>query len=577
MNFLQIKDSLASDTQEVVGIDLGTTNSAVSIICNGKPKVLEIENSELVPSVVALTKGNKWIAGKKALLEKNAVYSFKRLMHCPMQLTELKKTPIELSAILLNYIRSSVEKILEKKIIKAVITVPAYFDEPARQATKEAALLAGLSTLRLISEPTAAAIAYGIDKNLDGIYAVYDFGGGTFDFSLLELKGGFFRVLATGGDTELGGDDIDKAIVNLWQTDNSNNYMEFLNLARSAKESLFKKENWNETFCDKKMSFSKSELNTVCAPFINKTLEICHSTLKDANKKIEDINGVLLVGGSTRLNCVKEAVCSFFKQKPLDNIDPDLIVSMGAALKADSLVNTPTHTLLDVIPLSLGIETMGGVVEKMILRNTPIPISTTEEFTTFKDGQTKISIHVVQGERELIKDCRSLAQFTLKGIPPLKVGAVRICVTFTIDADGLLTVSAFEKTTQKHQEITVKPTFGLNQNDFEKMIKEGNINAADDIKKRFDIEALLEANKVYESLSKSLKEERELETKNIKEALYELKNLIDIKADSSTLQKCIKKLTLLSIPLAKQQLQKVLTSCFIGKPIKKIKEDLCQK
>jgi molecular chaperone HscA len=431
---------------------------------------LRIDGEFLIPSIVGW-KNNILKVGRDALRECDSdeyVSSFKRHMSAPSTVLIHEKTPVELSAEVLRYIKQHVEAALGQEIKKAVITVPAYFDDTARQATRDAATLAGLTVLRLINEPTAAALSYGLDQSTEGLYVIYDFGGGTFDVSLLKMSMGVFQVLATSGDIELGGDDIDEAIANYWhQTKGIPLDKTWVRLARKAKESLANQENWQETFSGHILELNHEKLNELVKPFVQKTLSICKGIFIDANIDISEVKGVVLVGGSTRLQEVRSAVHTFFKKEPLINLDPDQVVALGAALQANALIHGSDTLLLDVTSLSLGLETMGGLVEKIIPRNTPIPTAIAQEFTTYQDGQTAMKIHVVQGERELVSGCRSLAEFVLTDIPPMVAGAARIQVTFEVDADGVLTVSALEKTTDTSQKITVKPSYGLSHEDLE--------------------------------------------------------------------------------------------------------------
>ncbi|RZI45854.1 Hsp70 family protein [Candidatus Finniella inopinata] len=466
--FIQIQepDTLSGPDKSgaAIGIDLGTTHTVVAFVENGIPKTLDLGNGPLLPSVVTYGSGDQTIKFS----------SFKRHMEEPSLKIKGLKTPVELSGKILQHAKETAEKILGFPVHQAVITVPAYFDDTARQATKDAAHLAGLKVLRLINEPTAAALSYGLDHGVEGIYAIYDLGGGTFDISLLKMTKGVFQVLATAGDTHLGGDDIDQAIVEYWQKGGDSSAS--LNAARLAKENL---------------TLTPDQLDPLTKPFIDRTLAICQQALSDANLNVKDIKGVVLVGGSTRLRAVRQAVEAFFESTPLTNLDPDQVVALGAALQAHALTQGGDTLLLDVTPLSLGIETMGGLVEKIIPRNTPIPAVISQEFTTYQPGQTAIKIHVIQGDRELVTDCRSLAEFILEGIPPLPAGVARIEVTFSLDADGLLTVKAQEKTTEIYQTVTVKPSYGLTLEDLETMLQQSFLCGEEDLQKRLAIESQL--------------------------------------------------------------------------------------
>jgi molecular chaperone HscA len=383
--------------------------------------------------------------------------------------------------------------------------VPAYFDDAARQATKDAARIAGLDVLRLINEPTAAALAYGLDSSAEGIYAVYDLGGGTFDVSILRLEKGVFQVLATAGHVALGGDDFDRAIAKAWNVKNMAEGT-LLTLARNAKERLSDVE---EAVCDAG-KITRAALNLLVKPYIDETLHICANALEDAKLTVKDVKGVVLVGGSTRMLYVRREVERFFGRPPLADINPDEVVAIGAAIQADGLTQGSDNLLLDVVPLSLGLETMGGIVEKIIHRNTPIPVAVEQEFTTYKDGQNGMKIHVVQGEREMVDQNRSLARFELSGIPALPAGIARVNVRFAVDADGLLTVSASEKTTGMMQEVAVKPSYGLHEGDIEHMLLDSMKFAKEDIVERLLREVIMEAGRAVEELKSALASDGDL-------------------------------------------------------------------
>lgn len=485
----QTPDPHASSPGVVVGIDLGTTHSVVALVAEGKPKVLDVTGEgPLLPSVLSVTENGFHVGD--TLGEK--LSSTKRLMGRGPQdpicsqfpqmvpgegvrltLDSHHLTPVEVASHILSHMKHGVEKALGVPLEAAVITVPAYFDEAARIATKQAAALAGIRVLRLINEPTAAALAYGLEHGAEGIYAIYDFGGGTFDLSLLKLSGGVFQVLATGGDLTLGGDDIDHAVAEYLK-------LEDVRTARVIKETLSEKP-YGE-------GMTQAELESLAAPFIKKTLSLTKDVFQEAGLVPAQIKGCVLVGGMTRMPLVRREVAAFFGKEPLCDIDPDQAVALGAALMAHGLTHGSETLLLDVTPLSLGLETMGGLVEKIIPRNTPLPALASQEFTTHQDGQGGMVIHVVQGEREFVQDCRSLARFELKGLPPLPAGAARVRVDFAVDVEGLLTVSAFEKTKGISQHIEVRPTYGLDEKALSEMILESQKHGREDMEKRLAVE-----------------------------------------------------------------------------------------
>lgn len=596
------------------GIDLGTTNSLVATVRSGEAKTLLNPAGEaMVPSVVRYTSTGVQVgsAAQAAAVEdaENTIVSVKRLMgkgyqetlalanELPYRLVEQAglvaidtvqgvKNPVEVSAEILATLANTASETLGGELNGVVITVPAYFDDAQRQATKDAAKLAGLTVLRLLNEPTAAALAYGLDSGQEGIIAVYDLGGGTFDISILRLRRGVFEVLATGGDSALGGDDFDQALVALLQQRSGQQNLSasarrlYQQQARAIKERLTDAEQTDYQFTADGQVVSgvvtRSDFVDLITVLVKQTIRACRQTLRDAGLTIDEVLKVVMVGGSTRVPLVRQLVGDFFATEPLTSIDPDKVVAIGAAIQANVLVgNKAEHEtlLLDVIPLSLGIETMGGLTEKIIPRNTVIPVARAQEFTTFKDGQTAMAIHVVQGERELIEDCRSLARFELRGIPPMPAGGAHIRVTFQVDADGLLSVSAEEKSTGVQASIQVKPSYGLSDEQVAAMISGSMQYARQDMQLRLLREQQVEADRVLEAVTAALSADaallNEAELMEIRQSLNVL-NAVKQQDDTAAIKAAIEHTNQLTDEFAARRMDKSIRLALQGHKVDEV-------
>ena len=615
MALLQIsepgKSTIPHEHKRVIGIDLGTTNTLIASVISGSASIIPQEDGEnLLPSIVHYAK-DKVLIGNEAKEYQvndisNTIVSVKRLIgknindinfdNITLEISDgggviqIKtrqglKNPIEVSSEILKKLKSTAEKRLGGDLTGAVITVPAYFDDSQRQATKDACKIAGLKILRLINEPTAAAVAYGLDKKSIGNFVIFDLGGGTFDVSILNLSEGLFEVLSTQGDSQLGGDDFTQKIVSYladkYQLDFNalSNKKNIILLANKIKESLSNKIDFQiNTEIDGtkiKEIFTREHFREMVQELIDRTILSTKKALQDANLNLNQIDGVVMVGGSTRMTCIQDAVQDLFKQDLLNDLNPDEVVALGAAVQADILIgNTEDDLLLlDVTPLSLGIETMGSMVERVIPRNSTLPVAMAQEFTTYKDGQTAMIIHVVQGERELVDDCRSLAKFTLKNIPPMVAGSAKIKVTFQVDTDGLLSVSAQETSTNVKASIEVKPSYGLSEDVIKNMLQASFDLAEDDKLSRSLAEAKIDAEQLIELTQKAIDEDSDLLTKKelnvikiaIKEVITALKS-----SDTDKITLATKKLNTQGEPFAAKRMDRSINKALTGQSINKL-------
>lgn len=541
MTLLQISEPEEKQKQDsnqyAIGIDLGTTNSVVSCVLAGEAKAL----GPILPSIY------------------QEIRSIKRLMGTNEKVKSL--SPVEISSKILAKLKEQAEDILGETVTKSVITVPAHFDDAARNDTKLAAKLAGLEVMRLINEPTSAAMSYGLDHRVEGIYLIYDFGGGTFDVSILRMEKGVFQVLATGGDGNLGGDDIDHKIMEYLKLPEDSHH-----IAKGVKENL----------SYEGYEISQEKFNDIAKPFIDRTLKICEETIKHTGVNLKDIKEIVLVGGSTRIPLVKQMITEAIK-KPLDTIDPDLVVAFGAAIQANGLIYGSDNLLIDVNSLSIGLEVMGGMNERVIAKNSPLPLSVIKQFTTYQDGQTGIIFHIVQGEREMAADCRSLAKFELKGIPPMKASLARVVVTFNLDVDGLLTISAIEETSGVKQEVKVMPSYGLSEEEVENMIEASYIHAGEDVKAKQLAEAKLSSKDNISNIIEAIETDSDLlklkEKENLLNILSKLKELLDTD-NLEAIEQINESLEKESSKFIQDRLNRQIKQILGGKDVKNIGENI---